>query len=98
MTAPPIALIRTSLTMGDDVSAGRPPVSLECRRPHGWCGAILAPANEIVRKVVRGGSWRDRPKNCRSSFRLAYPPWQQVFNVGFRVVLEQAEKTTAAAR
>jgi formylglycine-generating enzyme required for sulfatase activity len=48
------------------------------------------------RKVVRGGSWRDRPKNCRSSFRLAYQPWQQVFNVGFRVVIEEEEKTTAA--
>ncbi|UCD29557.1 MAG: SUMF1/EgtB/PvdO family nonheme iron enzyme [Planctomycetota bacterium] len=38
------------------------------------------------RKVVRGGSWYDRPKEARSSFRLAYRPWQKVFNVGFRVV------------
>ena len=40
------------------------------------------------RKVVRGGSWRDRPKRCRSAFRLSYPSWQRVFNVGFRVVCE----------
>lgn len=40
-------------------------------------------------KVVRGGSWRDRPKRCRSSFRLAYPAYQKVFNVGFRVVVEE---------
>ncbi|MFQ6035166.1 MAG: SUMF1/EgtB/PvdO family nonheme iron enzyme [Sedimentisphaerales bacterium] len=39
-------------------------------------------------KVVRGGSWRDRPKRCRSAFRLSYPPWQRVHNVGFRVVCE----------
>ena len=40
------------------------------------------------RKVVRGGSWRDRPKRCRSAFRLSYPAWQRVFNVGFRVICE----------
>jgi formylglycine-generating enzyme required for sulfatase activity len=39
-------------------------------------------------KVVRGGSFFDRPKRCRSAFRLAYPAWQRVFNVGFRVVCE----------
>jgi formylglycine-generating enzyme required for sulfatase activity len=39
-------------------------------------------------KVVRGGSWYDRPKRCRSSFRLSYPAWRRVFNVGFRVVLK----------
>ena len=38
------------------------------------------------KRVVRGGSWRDRPFRCRSAFRLAYPPWQAVYNVGFRVV------------
>ena len=39
-------------------------------------------------RVVRGGSWYDRPKRCTSSFRLFYPAWQRVFNVGFRVVCE----------
>ncbi len=36
-------------------------------------------------KVVRGGSWRDRPKHCRSAFRRHYHAWQGVYNVGFRV-------------
>jgi len=36
-------------------------------------------------RVVRGGSWYDRPHRCRSAFRLAYRPYQPVFNVGFRV-------------
>jgi formylglycine-generating enzyme required for sulfatase activity len=40
------------------------------------------------KRVVRGGSWYDRPKRCRSAFRLAYQPYQCVFNVGFRVVME----------
>lgn len=38
---------------------------------------------------VRGGSFADRPERCRSSFRLRYPEWQRVFNVGFRVVCEK---------
>ncbi len=41
-------------------------------------------------KVVRGGSWYDRPKRCTSAFRLSYRPYQPVFNVGFRVVAEKA--------
>ncbi|NQT40992.1 MAG: formylglycine-generating enzyme family protein, partial [Planctomycetes bacterium] len=39
-------------------------------------------------RVVRGGSWVDRPTRCRSAFRLSYPAWQRVHNVGFRVVCE----------
>ncbi|MBK1792039.1 SUMF1/EgtB/PvdO family nonheme iron enzyme [Persicirhabdus sediminis] len=39
--------------------------------------------------VVRGGSWRDRPHRSTSSYRLAYPSFQQVFNVGFRVIVEE---------
>jgi formylglycine-generating enzyme required for sulfatase activity len=42
----------------------------------------------VAEKVVRGGSWRDRPKRARSAFRLHYPAYQRVFNVGFRVVIE----------
>jgi formylglycine-generating enzyme required for sulfatase activity len=41
------------------------------------------------KRVVRGGSWYDRPHRCRSAFRLAYPRYQRVFNVGFRVVMEE---------
>ena len=40
------------------------------------------------RRVVRGGSWYDRPKRGRSAFRLAYAPYQKVYNVGFRIVCE----------
>ena len=39
-------------------------------------------------RVARGGSWYDRPKRCTSSYRLAYREYQRVFNVGFRVILE----------
>jgi formylglycine-generating enzyme required for sulfatase activity len=40
------------------------------------------------RRVVRGGSWYDRPYRGTSSFRAVYQAWQGVFNVGFRVVVE----------
>ncbi|KKK63253.1 hypothetical protein LCGC14_2996150, partial [marine sediment metagenome] len=46
-------------------------------------------------KVVRGGSWRDRPYYVRSGYRLSYSPWQGVYNVGFRVLLEVEDKSPA---
>ena len=41
------------------------------------------------RRVVRGGSWYSRPKLARASFRRAYRPYAPVYDVGFRVVVEQ---------
>jgi formylglycine-generating enzyme required for sulfatase activity len=40
-------------------------------------------------KVVRGGSYIERPKFSTASARKAYHPWQKVFNVGFRVIIEE---------
>ncbi|MBI5388017.1 MAG: SUMF1/EgtB/PvdO family nonheme iron enzyme [Verrucomicrobia bacterium] len=54
-------------------------------------------ANADRERVVRGGSWYDRPQRCTSSFRLAYPSWQRVFNVGFRVVCEEPSATAMGA-
>lgn len=45
--------------------------------------------NARTEKVVRGGSFFDRPYRATSSYRLGYAPWQGVFNVGFRVVIEE---------
>ncbi len=36
-------------------------------------------------KIVRGGSFYDRPHRARSAFRLGHLPHQAVYNVGFRV-------------
>ena len=41
------------------------------------------------RKSVRGGSWRDRPHRATSAYRLGYLPYQRVFNVGFRIIIEE---------
>jgi len=40
------------------------------------------------KRVVRGGSWYDRPYRATSAYRLAYQPYQKIYNVGFRVVCE----------
>ena len=50
------------------------------------------------RKVVRGGSFFDRPARSGSSFRWGYPRWQRVFNVGFRVVVTDGHIPTQAAK
>jgi formylglycine-generating enzyme required for sulfatase activity len=42
------------------------------------------------KRVVRGGSWYDRPRRCRSAFRQAYHPVQGVYDVGFRIVCDTA--------
>ena len=49
------------------------------------------PALAAATRVVRGGSFFDPPARCRSAFRLDYPPWRRLFNVGFRVVCEAGD-------
>lgn len=38
-------------------------------------------------RVVRGGSWFDRPFRARAGFRLPYRAYEPVYNVGFRVII-----------
>ena len=51
---------------------------------------------DIERKTVRGGSFFDPPRYCLSTTRLAYPAWQRLFNVGFRVVCEDTSAPEVA--
>jgi len=44
--------------------------------------------NPRERKVARGGSWHDRPRDAGAAVRFAYESHQKVFNVGFRVIVE----------
>ena len=39
------------------------------------------------KKVVRGGSWRDRPQYSTSAIRKGYAPWLRPMNVGFRIIV-----------
>ncbi|MBF0198889.1 MAG: SUMF1/EgtB/PvdO family nonheme iron enzyme, partial [Planctomycetes bacterium] len=38
-------------------------------------------------KVVKGGSYLDRPARCSVRIKYTYPAWQKVHNVGFRIVM-----------
>ena len=49
-----------------------------------------APPGAAGRRVVRGGSFFDRPARAQAFQRLAYPAWQRVFNVGFRVMVAES--------
>ncbi|BDD11844.1 hypothetical protein FUAX_42760 (plasmid) [Fulvitalea axinellae] len=40
-------------------------------------------------KVIRGGSFMERPREAAAGYRKGYPTWQQVYNVGFRIVIEE---------
>lgn len=61
-------------------------------------------AHHSERKVARGGSWADRPADAGSAVRRAYQSWQKVYDVGFRVIVEdaataaQVTQTPSAAR
>jgi formylglycine-generating enzyme required for sulfatase activity len=62
-----------------------------------WTRSVYRPYPELddgqsddphLRRVVRGGSWRDRPVLARSACRWPLPPWGRYATVGFRVVCE----------
>ena len=56
-----------------------------------WTRSELPPfaGGKTPEKIVKGGSWYDRPYRGTSDFRVSYPAYQPVFNVGFRVVVEE---------
>ncbi len=58
-------------------------------RPYPYAEDGRNDPNASGRKVARGGSFNSRPRDATSSFRVAYQPWQKVFDVGFRVVIEE---------
>jgi formylglycine-generating enzyme required for sulfatase activity len=66
--------------------------TLSAYRPYPWRDDdgrhVIDGASRDTERVVRGGSWRDRPFRATASFRLPYRQYQRVFNVGFRVVCE----------
>ncbi|MGQ7870423.1 SUMF1/EgtB/PvdO family nonheme iron enzyme [Sunxiuqinia sp. sy24] len=44
--------------------------------------------NKEQLKTAKGGSWRDRPKYATSASKEGYLSYQKVFNVGFRLIIE----------
>jgi formylglycine-generating enzyme required for sulfatase activity len=41
--------------------------------------------SQVVRRLLRGGSWNARPKNCRSAYRFSGLPMSDFDDVGFRI-------------
>lgn len=60
-----------------------------------WTRSRYGETNELV---ARGGSWRDRPKRATASYKVAYPDWQKVYNVGFRIMIEEPGTRNLAGR
>ena len=48
---------------------------------------------DLGERIARGGSWYDRPEKSTISAQAIYQPFQRVFNVGFRIILEESPET-----
>ena len=57
-------------------------------------GRNAVAADGKSRRVMRGGSWYDRPKRATSSYRYGYRDYQKAYNVGFRVVVQSGRDGT----
>jgi formylglycine-generating enzyme required for sulfatase activity len=44
-----------------------------------------------TRRIVRGGSWYDRPQRAMGACQVSYRPYHRIFNVGFRLVIERQQ-------
>ena len=67
------------------------------------CGNVAEWTNGVYgdygkRKTIRGGSWRDLPQDAGSADRFGYHAFQKVYNVGFRVVMEDEKELDVASR
>ena len=51
-----------------------------------WTTRPTYPENGRVAQLLRGGSWNNNPRNCRSAYRNHNQPDNANNNVGFRVV------------
>jgi hypothetical protein len=68
------------------------------RDMHGNAAEWTSSATQDGERIVRGGSWRDRPSRATSSFRISYLPYQKVHNVGFRIICEEPAGVNVATK
>lgn len=58
--------------------------------PHGAVKDPKGPSSGSSR-VLRGGSWRDDARRCRSAYRYSDVPTDRYYNLGFRVALASVQ-------
>ncbi|MGF1520660.1 MAG: formylglycine-generating enzyme family protein [Nodosilinea sp.] len=49
-------------------------------------GSAWIEGGDSKRRILRGGSWNDDPRNCRSAYRYTSEPDYRPYGIGFRVV------------
>jgi formylglycine-generating enzyme required for sulfatase activity len=60
-----------------------------------WNGSVNYPSSAVSDpyvssgpgRVIRGGSWLNYSRHCRSAVRVSYNPVGSYFSIGFRVCL-----------
>lgn len=55
-----------------------------------WTSDVAA---DGVQRLARGGSWYVRPQRATLDATVAYQPWQKVYDVGFRIIVEEPPLT-----
>jgi formylglycine-generating enzyme required for sulfatase activity len=60
---------------------------LRVRSPGSQRSPVVDPQGptEATNRVIRGGSWADPPRDCRSASRAGYVPGYRLYDLGFRV-------------
>jgi formylglycine-generating enzyme required for sulfatase activity len=54
-----------------------------------WTASTYDHNGQSGKIVTRGGSWYDRPYRATASYKLPYYPYQKIYNVGFRVIINE---------
>ena len=72
----------------DNENAPQNEVAAAPRNGQGFVLEVSADPAQVEGRVLRGGSWRNRPRYCRCANRVIDTEGSKLSNIGFRVVME----------